>query len=391
MSRMLSVLALVLSLAVPALAENVASPIPIGFAVAQTTNVALFGQEQVNGAKIAEEYLNSLGGVNGTPIRMVYQDTGGDEAGAVNAFQNLITQGKVVGIIGPTLSQQAFAANPIADRAKVPVVGPSNTAKGIPQIGEYVGRISAPMTVVAPNSLKKALALNPKIKNVAVLFAQNDAFSASETGIFQEAIKGLGLNIVTIQRFQTTDTDFTTQVTAVLGENVDLVVISGLAADSGNLVKQLRQLGYTGIIVGGNGLNSPNMFPVCGALCQDILVAQAYSPEAAAEVNRVFVEKFTAAYKKGPAQFSAQAFAAVQVIVEALKKVEATAKKKITAMELTEVRTALNKALRTGSYVTPLGEISMNAEGEVEQKDFYVSQIKMDADGKSGKFTLLPR
>ena len=135
MSRMLLTLAFVLSLAFPAFAENVSAPIPIGFAVAQTTNVALFGQEQVNGAKIAEEYLNAKGGVNGTPIKLIYQDTGGDEAGAVNAFQNLITQGKVVSIIGPTLSQQAFAADPIADRAKVPVVGPSNTAKGVPQIG----------------------------------------------------------------------------------------------------------------------------------------------------------------------------------------------------------------------------------------------------------------
>lgn len=391
MSRMLLAFVLVLSLAVPALAENVAAPIPVGLAVAQTTNVALFGQEQVNGAKIAEEYLNAQGGVNGTPIRLVIQDTGGDEAGAVNAFQNLITQGKVVGIVGPTLSQQAFAADPIADRAKVPVLGPSNTAKGIPQIGEYVGRVSAPMTVVAPTSLKKALAMNPKIKNVAVLFAQNDAFSTSETSVFQEAIKAMGLNIATLQRFQTTDTDFTTQVTAVLGADVDLVVISGLAADSGNLVKQLRQLGYAGIIVGGNGLNSPNMFPVCGALCEGILVAQAYSAEADNPVNKAFVEKFQAAYKKSPAQFSAQAFAGVQIIVEALRKVEASSKKKITAMDLAEVRTALNKALRTGSLVTPLGEISLDAEGEITQKDFYVSRIAMNPDGKSGAFALLPR
>ena len=53
---------------------------------------------------------------------------------------------KVVAIIGPTLSQQVFAAGPIAVRAKIPVIGPSNTAKGIPQIGEYVSRVSAPVT-----------------------------------------------------------------------------------------------------------------------------------------------------------------------------------------------------------------------------------------------------
>jgi len=80
----------------------------IGIGVAQTSNVALLGQEQVAGAKIAEKYFNDKGGVDGTPIKLVFQDTGGDEQGAINAFNTLINQDKVVGIVGPTLSQQAF-------------------------------------------------------------------------------------------------------------------------------------------------------------------------------------------------------------------------------------------------------------------------------------------
>lgn len=382
-------LTLVLALALPALAEPVAKPIAVGIAVATTSNVALFGEEQVNGAKIAEAYFNAQGGVNGTPIRLVIQDTGGDEAGAVNAFQSLITS-KVVGIIGPTLSQQAFAADPLAERAKVPVVAPSNTAKGIPQIGAYISRVSAPMTVVAPKSLGKALELRPGIKKAAVLYAQNDAFSVSETGVFQEAIKTLGLKIVSLQKFQTTDTDFTSMVTAVLGSGAELVVISGLAADSGNLVKQLRQFGYKGLIVGGNGLNSPNMFPVCGQLCEGILVAQAYSPQADSPINREFVKKFTETFRKPPAQFSAQAFASVQAIVEALRKVEKDSRKRITAMDLAEARTALNKALTSGMvFNTPLGEISLGRDGEVSQKQFYVSTIKMNPDKKTGVFQLM--
>jgi branched-chain amino acid transport system substrate-binding protein len=159
--RIFVLLAASLLFAQAALAEPVGSPIPVGIAVGQTTNVALFGEEQVNGAKVAEKMINEKGGVNGTPIKLVFQDTGGDEAGAINAFQNLISRDKVVAIIGPTLSQQAFAADPIANQAKVPVVGPSNTAKGVAQIGEYVSRISAPMTLVAPNALKRALKVNP--------------------------------------------------------------------------------------------------------------------------------------------------------------------------------------------------------------------------------------
>jgi branched-chain amino acid transport system substrate-binding protein len=226
--------------------------IPIGVAVAQTSNVALLGQEQVAGVKIAEKYFNSKGGINGTPIKIVFQDTAGDEAGTINAFQTLITKNKVVGIVGPTLSQQAFSADPIAERAKVSVLGPSNTAKGIPQIGEYISRVSAPVSIVAPNSVAAALKINPQVKKVAVLYAQNDAFSKSETEIFQQTVKERKLDLVTVQKFQTTDTDFQTQATNTIKVKPDLVIISGLAADGGNLVKQLRELGYKGLIIGGN-------------------------------------------------------------------------------------------------------------------------------------------
>lgn len=262
---------------------NSATVLPIGSAFSQTSNYALLAQESVGGVKIAEKYFNDRGGVNGTPIKMVFQDTGGDEAGAINAFQTLINQDRVVGIVGPSSSQQAFSANPIAERAKVPVIGASNTAKGIPEIGEYIARVSAPISLVAPNAVKAALKLNPKIKKVAVFYAQNDAFTTSETEIFQQAIKNQGLDIVTVQKFQTTDTDFQAQIGNALALQPDLVVISGLAADGGNSIRQLRELGYQGTIVGGNGLNTSNIFSVCQALCDGIIIAQAYSPEAPAK------------------------------------------------------------------------------------------------------------
>lgn len=361
--------------------------IPIGIGVAQTSNVALLGQEQVAGARIAEKYFNDQGGVNGTPIRLIFQDTAGDEAGAINAFQTLITQNRVVGIVGPTLSQQAFGADPIADRAKVPVVGPSNTAKGIPQIGEFVARVSAPVSVVAPNSVQAALKINPNIKRVAVFFAQNDAFSKSETEIFQQTVKDQNLELVTVQKFQTTDTDFQSQATSALNLKPDLVIISGLAADGGNLVRQLRELGYQGLIIGGNGLNTSNIFPVCKQLCDGVLIAQAYNPEQPNDINQAFRKAYVNQYKKEPPQFSAQAFAGVQVFVEALKELDQ--KNKVTQTALPDLRVALNTQLLKGKYRTPLGEISFTPEGEIVQKEFYVAQIKMNSDGSDGQFTFL--
>ncbi|WP_019584897.1 ABC transporter substrate-binding protein [Deinococcus apachensis] len=379
-------LTVALGLITSAQAQKVQTPIPIGVALAQTSNTALLGQEQVIGARLAEKFINARGGINGTPIKLIFQDAAGDENSAINAFQNLITKSAVVGIVGPTLSQQAFAADPIAERAKVPVLGPSNTAKGIPQIGNFIARVSAPVAVVAPNAVKQALKLDSKIKKVAVLYAQNDAFSTSETGTFQETAKAQGLDVVTVQKFQTTDTDFTTQVTSVLNSDADLVIISGLAADGGNLVKQLRQLGYKGLIIGGNGLNTSNIFPVCQKYCDGVIIAQAYSPAQASAANQLFVKEYRAQYKKDPPQFAAQAYAGVQVMTDALRAIDR--RKKLSQWDLDDLRVELNRQILAGKYNTPLGELRFDKEGEILQKEFYVAQIKMK-DAKNGSFVYL--
>jgi branched-chain amino acid transport system substrate-binding protein len=372
--------------------RNVPSPhargsISIGIALAQTSNIALLGQESVAGAKIAGKYFNAKGGINGVPVSLIFQDVGGDEAGAINAFQTLIAKDAVVGIVGPSSSQQAFSADPIAERAKVPVIGASNTAKGIPQIGKYIARVSAPIAEVAPSAIAAALKLDPKIQRVAVFYAQNDAFTTSETEIFQQAIESQGLQLVTVQKFQTTDTDFQTQATSAIDLKPDLVVISGLAADGGNLVRQLRELGYGRIIVGGNGLNTSNLFTVCKTLCDGVLIAQAYSPDYENDINRNFHQLYRDRYQKTPPQFSAQAFTAVQVFVEALRALDRD--RKIAQFSLADLRTALNEQLLKGRYDTPLGEIAFTLEGEVLQKKFYVAQIKMDGNGTNGRFIFL--
>jgi branched-chain amino acid transport system substrate-binding protein len=361
-------------------------PVPIGIGVAETSNVALLGQEEVIGARIAEKLLNDGGGVNGRPVKLVFQDTGGDEIGAINSFQALINAG-VLGIVGPTLSQQAFAADPRAEAAGVPVLAPSNTAKGIPQIGKFIGRVSAGVAVVAPLAVEQALRFNPDIKRVAVAYAQNDAFSSSETKIFQATVKEKGLELAIVQRFQTSDTDFTSQVTNIVGSRPQLVIVSGLAADGGNLVRQLRELGYKGLVIGGNGLNTANVFPVCGRFCEGILIAQAYSPTIDNPINKAFLAAYSAQTGKQPPQFTAQAFTGVQVFVEALRRLDKA--KGLGTLDLKTLRSELNNAVLAGTFETPLGTIAFDPEGEIKQEKFFVAQIKMDPGGRTGRFNFV--
>jgi branched-chain amino acid transport system substrate-binding protein len=361
-----------------------AGPLPVGAVLSLTGNASLYGQDQRIGLDLARAAHPG----RGRPLALTIEDGGSDEAGATGAFQLLIRRGSLA-LIGPTLSQQAFAADPIAERQGVPVLAPSNTATGIPQLGAFISRVSAQSSVIAPLSIDRALRLNPGLKRAVVFYAQDDAYSTAETTIFQKALAERGLGPLSVQRTQLNDQDFLNQITAALQLKPDLVVLSLQAVDGGNLVRQLRELGYTGTIVVGNGMNTPNIYPLCRRACNGLLIAQAYSPELDTPVNRAFVARYQAARGSTlPPQLTAQAFTAYQVVAEALERLQSRGP--LGGRPLAEVRRELNTELLAGRYDTPLGPIRFTPEGEVIQERFYMAQVKMAADGRTGRFALLP-
>jgi branched-chain amino acid transport system substrate-binding protein len=364
--------------------------VPVGAVLSLTGNANVYGQDQRTGLNLALSAINGGGGINGKPVTLSIEDGGSDEPAANAAFTLQINRG-VLALVGPTLSQQAFSANPIAQRRGVPVVGPSNTATGIPQIGSFISRVSAQASVVAPLAINRALELNPSIRRSVVFFAQDDAYSTSETVIFQNALTAKGLKPVSVQRTQLNDQDFQNQITSALQQKPDLIVLSLQAMDGGNLIRQLRELGYKGTIVVGNGMNTPNIYPICQRFCDGILIAQAYSPELQTPANRAFLQAFQANHggaKAIPPQLTAQAFTALQVVGDALKRLDA--KTPLTTLTVAKARTALMAEILKGRYQTPLGEISFTPSGEVVQKKFFVAQVRMNPDGRAGRFALLP-
>jgi branched-chain amino acid transport system substrate-binding protein len=361
------------------------APLELGAALALTGNANLYGQDQRMGISLARQWFQP----KPHPRRVDFQleDGASDEASAIAAFNLLIRRG-VVALIGPTLSQQAFAADPIAQRQGVPVVAASNTASGIPQIGSFISRVSAQSSVIAPLSIEEALRREPNTKRVAVFFAQDDAYSTAETAIFQKALVARGLKPVSVQRTQLADNDFQNPITAALQQKPQLIVISAQAVDGGNLIRQLRELGYRGQIVVGNGLNTPNIYPICQRWCDGVLIAQAYSPELNTAINRTFRRLFAEANQgRIPGQIAAQAWSAYQVLFEAIQRLQARGG--FEDVTLGEARQRLMAELLAGQYDTPLGPIHFKPDGEVVQERFYVAEVRMDGNGRSGRFTLV--
>ena len=365
--------------------------VSLGAVIALTGNANLYGQDQRLGIGLAERWALEQARLDPAsvprPVRLLLEDGASDEQSAIAGFNLMLRRG-VLALIGPTLSQQAFAADPIAQRRGVPVVAPSNTAKGIPQIGSFISRVSAQSSVIAPLSLEEALQRDPGLQRVAVFYAQDDAYSTAEVAIFQKALTARGLRPVSVQRTQLGQNDFQSAITAVLPQRPQLVVISAQAVDGGNLIRQLRELGYRGQIVVGNGLNTPNIYPICQRWCDGILIAQAYSPDLDTPVNRAFLRLYRSSGSAGaPPQITAQAWTAYQVLFEAIQRLQRRGG--LEGVSLAEARRRLMAELLSGRYDTPLGPIRFSPEGEVIQGRFFVAEVRMDPGGREGRFALV--
>jgi branched-chain amino acid transport system substrate-binding protein len=111
-------------------------------------------------------------------------------------------------------------------------------------------------------------------------------------------------------------------------------------------------------------------------------------------VNRAFVRAFAANQARSgrgpviPPQLTAQAYTALQVIGDALQRLNA--QRPLKTLTVAEARKGLMDAILSGTYQTPLGDIHFTPDGEVVQKDFFVAQVRMNPDGRSGRFALLP-
>jgi Receptor family ligand binding region. len=105
-----------------------------------TGNTATYGTSVKNGVEIAVDEFNNNGGYNGQNVELVAEDSRGDQTEASNATRKLIEQDKVFAIVGAVLSSETLTAAPIANDAGIPMISPSATAPGVPEVGPYIFR-----------------------------------------------------------------------------------------------------------------------------------------------------------------------------------------------------------------------------------------------------------
>ena len=319
--RFARISAIALAAAVSLGSAQAAGPIKIGVAEALSGGAAQYGISIRNGFQMAADEINAAGGVNGSKIELVIEDEQGKKEEAINAFKKLIFQDKALMLFGPTLSNSAQAADPIAQASKIVVFGTSNTADGITSIGDHVFRNSVTEADVLPVTLRTAAKV-AKIRKVAVLYGNDDVFTKSGYDNFKKALDDQKMPVTTTETFAKGDVDFKAQLTKIKATNPDAVVLSALLAEGAPIMVQARQLGLNVPFIGGNGMNSVKVFDLAKGASDGLWVGSPWSIENRTPENNSFIIAYTKKYSSAPDQFAAQAYDAMHIATEALKKVK---------------------------------------------------------------------
>ncbi|MDE2584880.1 MAG: ABC transporter substrate-binding protein [Betaproteobacteria bacterium] len=312
-------LALVGTLACAGLVQ--AADIKIGVAEALTGGAAQYGVSIRNGFQLAADEINAKGGINGNKIQLVIEDEQGKKEEGINVFKKLIFQDKVLMIFGPTLSNSMFAAGPVANAAKTVVFGTSNTANGITDIGPYVFRNSVMESDVLPVTVATATKYY-KLKHVAVIYGNDDAFTKSGYDVFKKVLEDQKLPVTTTETYVKGDVDFKAQLTKIKATNPDAVVCSCLAEEAANIMLQARGLGIKVPFIGGNGFNSPKLFEASKLAGEGTFIGSPWANTNPAPANKAFVAAYVKKYGVEPNQFAAQGYDALNVVAAALHEVK---------------------------------------------------------------------
>ncbi|BAF60461.1 ABC-type branched-chain amino acid transport systems, periplasmic component [Pelotomaculum thermopropionicum SI] len=298
--------------------EDAAGEIKIGVVATLSGDGADYGVSIKRGLETARDRINGAGGINGRKISLVIEDSHGDKNEAINAVQKLINRDRVLAIIGPTNSGEMFAAGPVADKAGVVIMGTSNTARGIGEIGPYVFRNSLPEDNIIPITVRKSkekLGFN----RVALLYSSNNDWAVSSAKTFEEALREQGVAIVETQTFADGDTNFQAQLTRVAAAKPEALAVSALYKEAALLLIQARQQGINLPVMGGNGFNDPELIKIAGEAAEGALVGSPWFAGKDDPAVRDFVEEYKKRYHTVPNQFAAQSYDALGIMAEALK------------------------------------------------------------------------
>ena len=302
-----------------------ATTVKIGGIGPLTGAYANYGLSEKNGAELAVKEINEAGGIAGKQIELSYQDSQGESESAVNAYGKLMDWGMEVSL-GCVLSGENASVVAAARDDDVLLIPPSGSADKCIDGNDKAFRVcfyDSYQGAAAAQYIKD----NNMVDTVGILYQSDNDYSVGLYNAFVAKCGELGITIAETQTFtSSTNTDFSTQVSALVSSGVKLVFIPLYAEEASTFLTQAHgKFADDVYFFGADGLDG-----ILGKVEQDtslannVLMLPPFAADNPAENVQSFVKKYQEAYGATPDQFAADAYDAIYAIKAAVEKAGST-------------------------------------------------------------------
>ncbi len=302
-----------------------ATTVKIGGIGPLTGAYANYGLSEKNGAELAVKEINEAGGIAGKQIEPSYQDSQGESESAVNAYGKLMDWGMEVSL-GCVLSGENASVVAAARDDDVLLITPSGSADKCIDGNDKAFRVcfyDSYQGAAAAQYIKD----NNMADTVGILYQSDNDYSVGLYNAFVAKCGELGITIAETQTFtSSTNTDFSTQVSALVSSGVKLVFIPLYAEEASTFLTQAHgKFADDVYFFGVDGLDG-----ILGKVEQDtslannVLMLTPFAADNPAENVQSFVKKYQEAYGATPDQFAADAYDAIYAIKAAVEKAGST-------------------------------------------------------------------
>jgi branched-chain amino acid transport system substrate-binding protein len=326
------------------------SEIVIGEYGSLTGTTATFGISTKNGIDMAVDDINNAGGVLGKKVRVIIEDDQGRPEEAQTVVTKLITQDRVIAVLGEVASSRSLAAAPVAQQNQIPMISPSSTNPRVTQVGDYIFRVC----FIDPFQgfvMAKFTTETLKLRNVAILRDIKNDYSVGLADVFAENMAQMGGSIVADESYSEGDTDFSAQLTAIKAKNPQGIFIPGYYTEVGLIARQARTLGLTVPLLGGDGWDSPKLWEIGGEALNNSYFSTHYSVDDPSPAIQKFVADYKARFNEVPDGLAALGYDAAHILFDAIRRANST--------EPSQIRDAL---AQIKDYAGVTGTITLDAE-----------------------------
>ncbi len=293
-------------------------PILVGHFASLTGSEATFGVSTDHGVILAMEERNAAGGVKGRKIALKTLDDASKSSEAGNVVQRLISEDKVVALLGEVASGSSLAGGKVAQQFGVPMISPSSTNKKVTEGRDMVSRVC--FLDEFQGYVGAKFAMDQKLTKVAVLFDQAAPYSKGLGETFSAELKGLGGTVTTSQAYTAGDPDVSAQLQSIKTSGAQAVYLPGYYTDVGNIVRQARKLGIKVPFLGGDGWDSSKLAEIGGDAIEGSYYSNHYSFDEERPAVKEFVDKYQKRWGEVPDGLAALGYDAARVLFDAMDR-----------------------------------------------------------------------